>query len=255
MSTNLFSLKGKTALITGGCQGLGLEFARALASAGANVAITSRDVEKAQNAALELSDEYETNVSGHAVDVLDAKQIDGLVNQVIDKHGSIDILINNAGVNIRKPLLEYDEESWDLVQATNLKAPFLVTKAVVPQMIKQRYGRIINLASMLGMVGLAERSAYCSSKGGLIQLTKVMALEWAEYNITANAICPGPFATELNQVVINNPEANQFFLDHLPIKRWGKPDELAGLIIYLASEASSFMTGSSIVIDGGWTVE
>ncbi|MBS4219133.1 glucose 1-dehydrogenase [Bacillus sp. FJAT-49711] len=255
MSSNLFSLKGRTALVTGGCQGLGLEFARALASAGANVAITSRDVEKAENAAQELTNHYDSNVSGHAVDVLDAKQIDELVEQVIAEHGSIDILINNAGVNIRKPLLEYDEESWDLVQETNLKAPFLVSKAVAPHMIQQRYGRIINLASMLGMVGLAERSAYCSSKGGLIQLTKVMALEWAEYNITANAICPGPFATELNQVVINNPEANQFFLDHLPIKRWGKPDELAGLIIYLASEASSFMTGSSIAIDGGWTVE
>jgi len=255
MSSNLFSLKGKTALITGGSQGLGLEFARALASAGANVAITSRDAEKAENAAQELSNQYESNVSGHAVDVLDANQINELVNRVVEEHGSIDILINNAGVNIRKPLLDYDEASWDLVQETNLKAPFLVSKAVVPQMIKQQYGRIINIASMLGMVGLAERSAYCSSKGGLIQLTKVMALEWAEYNITANAICPGPFATELNQVVINNPEANQFFLDHLPIKRWGKPDELAGLIIYLASEASSFMTGSSIVIDGGWTVE
>ncbi|MCR2822961.1 SDR family NAD(P)-dependent oxidoreductase [Lederbergia panacisoli] len=255
MSINLFSLKGRTALVTGGCQGLGLEFARALASAGANVAITSRDVEKAESAALVLSSQYETNITGHAVDVLDAGQINGLVDDVISEHGSIDILINNAGVNVRKPLLEYDEESWDLVQGTNLKAPFLVAKAVAPHMIKQRYGRIINLASMLGMVGLAERSAYCSSKGGLIQLTKVMALEWAEYNITANAICPGPFATELNQVVINNPEANQFFMDHLPIKRWGKPDELAGLIIYLASEASSFMTGSSIVIDGGWTVE
>ncbi|MFS0614425.1 SDR family NAD(P)-dependent oxidoreductase [Lederbergia ruris] len=255
MSTNLFSLEGKTALITGGCQGLGREFAKALASAGANVVITSRDAEKSRKTALELSNQYEAKVFGQSVDVLDVKQINELVNKVVDQHGSIDILINNAGVNIRKPLLEYDEESWDHVQETNLKAPFLVSKAVVPQMIKQKYGRIINIASMLGMVGLAERSAYCSSKGGLIQLTKVMALEWAEFNITANAVCPGPFATELNQVVINNPEANQVFLDHLPINRWGKPEELAGLIIYLASEASSFMTGSAVVIDGGWTVE
>ncbi len=123
-------------------------------------------------------------------------------------------------------------------------------------MIKQKFGRIINIASMLGTVALAERSAYCSSKGGLIQLTKVMALEWAEHNITVNAVCPGPFATELNQVVINNPEANQFFfLSHLPVKRWGQPEELTGLIIYLASDLSSFMTGSSLVIDGGWTAE
>jgi NAD(P)-dependent dehydrogenase (short-subunit alcohol dehydrogenase family) len=111
------------------------------------------------------------------------------------------------------------------------------------------------MSSMLGTVALPERSAYCSSKGGLINLTKVMALEWAEHNITANAVCPGPFATDLNKVVINNPAANQFFLDHLAIKRWGNPNELTGLIIYLASEASSFMTGSSLVIDGGWTAE
>ncbi|MEK3910102.1 SDR family oxidoreductase [Paenibacillus sp. FSL H7-0331] len=128
-------------------------------------------------------------------------------------------------------------------------------KAVVPFMIKQAYGRIINLSSMLGTVALPERSAYCSSKGGLIQLTKVMALEWAEHHITANVICPGPFATELNKVVIDNPVANQFFLDHLAIKRWGNPNELTGLLIYLASESSSFMTGSSIVIDGGWTAQ
>jgi NAD(P)-dependent dehydrogenase (short-subunit alcohol dehydrogenase family) len=255
MSTDLFSLSGKTAMITGGCQGLGLEFAKAMAKAGANVAITSRDQKKAQETAANLSEEYQANVTGYSVDVLKSDQINHLVQQVVEKYESIDILVNNAGVNVRKPLLEYDEESWDLVQETNLKAPFLVAKAVVPQMIKQNYGRIINLASMLGMVGLAERSAYCSSKGGLIQLTKVMALEWAEYNITANAVCPGPFATEMNQVVINNPEANQFFLDHLPVKRWGKPEELSGLIVYLASDISSFMTGTSIVIDGGWTAE
>ncbi|TDF93168.1 SDR family NAD(P)-dependent oxidoreductase [Paenibacillus piri] len=255
MSVNKFSLEGRVALITGGCQGLGLVFAKALAEAGAAVAVTSRDEAKAADAARQLREETGRPALGVAVDVTDSRQVGRMAEETAQALGRIDILINNAGINVRKPILEYDEESWDLVQSTNLKAPFLCAKAVVPYMIKQQYGRIINMSSMLGTAALAERSAYCSSKGGLIQLTKVMALEWAGHNITANAVCPGPFATDLNKVVMNNPEANQFFLDHLAIKRWGNPDELTGLIIYLASEASSFMTGSSVVIDGGWTAE
>ncbi|MFD0682747.1 MULTISPECIES: SDR family NAD(P)-dependent oxidoreductase [unclassified Paenibacillus] len=255
MSLDKFKLDGRVALITGGCQGLGLVFAKALAEAGATVAVTSRDEAKAAEGARQIREETGGQAIGVAVDVTNGGQVSRMAEETAQALGRIDILINNAGINVRKPILDYDEDSWDLVQSTNLKAPFLCAKAVVPYMIKQQYGRIINLSSMLGTVALPERSAYCSSKGGLIQLTKVMALEWAEHNITANAVCPGPFATDLNKVVINNPEANQFFLDHLAIKRWGNPDELTGLIIYLASEASSFMTGSSIVIDGGWTAQ
>ncbi|MBP1966622.1 SDR family NAD(P)-dependent oxidoreductase [Paenibacillus aceris] len=255
MSMSDFKLDGKVALITGGCQGLGLEFSRALANAGASVVVTSRDERKAQAAAEVIRQETGGDTLGLAADVTDFRQIQAVVDKTVGTFDRLDILINNAGVNVRKPILDYDEQSWDLVQTTNLKAPFLCAKAVVPQMIKQKFGRIINIASMLGTVALPERSAYCSSKGGLIQLTKVMALEWAEHNITANAVCPGPFATDINQAVINNPEANQFFLNHLPIKRWGKPEELTGLMIYLASDLSNFMTGSAIVIDGGWTSE
>ncbi|TMD63502.1 MAG: SDR family oxidoreductase [Chloroflexi bacterium] len=167
----------------------------------------------------------------------------------------MDILVNNAGVNIRKPIEEFDEASWDLVQDTNLKAPFLCSRAVARPMKEQQYGRVINLSSMLGLVALPERSAYCSSKGGVIQLTKVLALEWAPYNINVNALCPGPFATELNTVVMNNPQANQLFLNHIALGRWGRPEELGPVIIFLASEASSFMTGAALVVDGGWTAE
>jgi gluconate 5-dehydrogenase/2-deoxy-D-gluconate 3-dehydrogenase len=252
---NDFKLDGKVALITGGCQGLGLEFSRALAKAGACVVVTSRDERKAQETAESIRKETGRDTLGIAVDVTDSHQIRHMVEEAVHTFGRLDILVNNAGVNVRKPILEYDEESWDLVQTTNLKAPFLCAKAVVPQMISQKFGRIINIASMLGTVALPERAAYCSSKGGLIQLTKVMALEWAEHNITVNAVCPGPFATELNKVVMNNPEANQLVLNRLPIKRWGKPEELTGLIVYLASDLSSFMTGSALVIDGGWTAE
>jgi NAD(P)-dependent dehydrogenase (short-subunit alcohol dehydrogenase family) len=253
MSLEKFKLDGRVALITGGCQGLGLAFAQALSNAGATVAVTSRDEAKAAEGARLIREETGRQTLGVAVDVTDSGQVRRMAEETVQALGRIDILINNAGINVRKPILDYDEDSWDLVQNTNLKAPFLCAKAVAPYMIKQKYGRIINMSSMLGTAALPERSAYCSSKGGLIQLTKVMALEWAEHNITANAVCPGPFATDLNKVVMNNPEANQFFLDHLAIKRWGNPDELTGLILYLASEASSFMTGSSLTIDGGWT--
>lgn len=252
---NEFHLEGKVALITGGSQGLGFEFARALAQSGSTVAITSRDLGKSTETAARISEETGGRVMGVVVDVTKSSDVQRMVDEVVAGLGRIDVLINNAGINARNPILEYDEETWDLVQSTNLKAPFLCAKAVVPHMIKQRFGRIINIASMMGKVALAERSAYCSSKGGLIQLTKVMALEWAEHNITVNAVCPGPFATEMNQVVINNPQTNQYFLNHLPVKRWGQPDELAGLILYLASDMSSFMTGSAIDIDGGWTIE
>jgi NAD(P)-dependent dehydrogenase (short-subunit alcohol dehydrogenase family) len=178
-----------------------------------------------------------------------------MVQDVVKEFGRIDILVNNAGINMRKPIEEFDEASWDSVQDTNLKAPFLCARAVAPVMKAQRYGRVINLASMMGMVALPERGAYSSSKGGLIQLTKVLALEWASYNITVNALCPGPFATDLNTVVINNPQTNQFFIDRIALGRWGKPEELKGVIVFLASDASSFMTGASLVVDGGWTAQ
>lgn len=254
MSLDIFKLDGRVALITGS-RGLGYAMAQAMAEAGATVVMTSRNKEKAEASAAALAQATGQRTLGLAVDVTDAAQIEAMVRSVVNEFGRIDILVNNAGINVRKPIEEFDEVSWDLVQNTNLKAPFLCARAVAPYMKEQRYGRVINVASMLGMVGLPERGAYCSSKGGLIQLTKVLALEWAAHNITVNALCPGPFATELNIPVINNPEASQFFLNHIPLKRWGRPEELGGSVIFLASEASSFMTGASLVIDGGWTAE
>lgn len=251
----LFQLSGKVAIITGGTGGLGIVMARTLAEAGAAVVITSRSEAKAAEAAAQLSAATGQDVIGLAAELTDAAQVEQLVQTVKERYGRIDILINNAGINIRKPIESYDESSWDQVMGTNLKAPFLCARAVTPIMKEQRSGRIINVASMLGIVGLPERSAYCASKGGVIQLTRVLSLELAPFNITVNALCPGPIATELNTVVMNNPEANRLFVDSIALGRWGKPEEIAGPTLFLASDASSFMTGSTLTVDGGWTAK
>ncbi|SFM27115.1 gluconate 5-dehydrogenase [Paenibacillus sp. 1_12] len=255
MSLDIFKLDGQVALITGGAQGLGMVMAKALAGAGATLAVSSRNRNKALEAAEAIAEYSGHKALGLMADVTDTVQVNAMVQSVIDEFGRIDVLINNAGINIRKPIEEFADDEWDKVQNTNLKAPFLCTRAAAKQMKQQRYGRVINVSSMLGSVALPERSAYCSSKGGLLQLTKVLALEFAPYNITVNALCPGPMATELNAVVMNNTEVNKFFLDNIALGRWGNPEEIAGAVIYMASGASSFMTGASMFIDGGWTAK
>jgi NAD(P)-dependent dehydrogenase (short-subunit alcohol dehydrogenase family) len=248
-----FKLTGKTALVTGGARGLGKLMATALAEAGADLALTGRSLEPLQAAATEIAGATGRSVRCFAGDVAIATDVDRLHREVTDACGDVDILINNAGTNIRGSLDQISEADWDSVIDTNLKGPFLVTKAFAPGMLKKGWGRVINLASIMSVIALPARTTYCSSKAGLLGLTRTWGLEWADKGVTCNAICPGPFATDMNRQLLNDPKAYQQFVASIPMGRWGELDELKGVVVFLASQASSFVTGASIFIDGGWT--
>lgn len=253
MSLDIFRLDGKTAWITGGAKGLGLQFAHALASVGANIVINSRHGDEAAAAAKAVADRHGVKTLGAEVDVTKFDDVLSFVERVVKDFGSLDILVNNAGVNVRLPTIELPVAEWQRVVDINLTGPFLCSKAVAPHMIQRKWGRIINLSSILGQVGLAGRPPYTATKGGLILLTKTQALEFATAGVTVNAICPGPFATDMNKALLDDPEKYQAFVAKIPMGRWGELNELDGAIIFLASKASSFMTGTTLTVDGGWT--
>jgi NAD(P)-dependent dehydrogenase (short-subunit alcohol dehydrogenase family) len=248
-----FRLDGKVALVTGGARGLGRVIADALASAGADVALTARDAEAAVRAADVIATTSARKALGIAADVISRDSVEAMVAQVMEKFGRIDILVNSAGINIRGPIEELTEDDWDIVVDTNLKGPWLCCRAVGPIMKKQKWGRVINVSSMLGKISMPGRSPYASSKGGLTLLTKTLALEWAKDGINVNALCPGPFATEINTPLLNDPATRAQMEANVPLARWGDPVELGPAAVFLASNASSFMTGSALFIDGGYT--
>lgn len=248
-----FRLDGQVALITGGSRSLGKEMTQALAGAGADCVICSRKLAEVQAAADEIAQATGRRLVAHEVDVNSREQLEAMVTATMREFGRLDILINNAGIGMRKPIVEMEDEDWHRVLDTNLTSIFRLTRAVVPHMIARKYGRIINLSSALGSIALPGRSAYCASKGGVNQLTKVMALEWAEHNITVNAIAPGPFDTPNNRVLQQDPKVYESYLNLIPQHRWADCKEIQGLALFLASPASSFITGSTLPIDGGWT--
>ena len=253
MPLDLFDLSGKVAMVTGGSRGLGKVAATALAKAGADVAVCGRntaDLDRVTSAMRALGREAEPFV----LDVTAKATVHDGVERILGHFGKVDILVNNAGVNHRVPVLEFPEEAWDLVINTNLKGYFLVAQAVVPQMIERGYGKVINMSSILGTVALPNQVAYASSKGGVDQMTKVMALEWAKQGVRVNAIGPTYFETELVAQLRNDPERFNFINERTPMGRWGYPPELEGIVIFLAAPASDFITGQTIYIDGGWTI-
>jgi NAD(P)-dependent dehydrogenase (short-subunit alcohol dehydrogenase family) len=249
----LFDLTGRVALVTGGSKGLGEAMAEGLASAGADLALVSRHVEEAQAVGQRLAREYGRKVIALAGDVMDPASVQQFVDRTVGELGRLDILLNNAGVNIRGPIGDITYEQFRQVQQINVDGTWLCCKAAIPHMKKNGWGRIINMASTLGVVGLANRTPYTASKGAVVTMTRALGLELAPHNITCNAICPGPFLTPMNVPIANTEEAQKFIIGAVALNRWGRMEEIQGAAIYLASEASSYTTGSLLTVDGGWT--
>lgn len=247
-------LAGRTALITGASRGLGRAMALALGEAGASLALVARDeaaLLETATAARELGGDARIFLA----DVASEADVARLEKEVAAAYGHIHILINNAGVNVRKHVTDFTLEEWNRVLSTNLTAVFLMCRAFVPHMKGQGYGRVINMTSIMSHVSLPGRAAYSASKAGLLGLTRALAQELAPEGITVVGISPGPFATEMNLPVINNPEANAQFISKIPLGRWGKVEEIGKLALYLCSDDAAFITGTDILIDGGWCAQ
>ena len=246
----LFDLSGRVALVTGTSRGLGQYFARALARAGADIAMTSRDKQSLSAFADEIRALGRRSFSV-ALDVRDYCSIQNAVAAMEEHFGHIDILVNNAGCNIRKPAAEVTWEDWNTVLDTNLRGSFFVAQAVARGMIQRGHGRIINIGSVTSVAGYAGLGPYGASRGGIKQLTMSLADDWGSYGVTVNCLAPGWFQTRQNEVMYKNAAWVDYLTDRIPVKRPGRPDDLDGAVVFLASESSRYVTGQTLLVDGG----
>ena len=250
---NLFDLTDQAAIITGGSRGLGKEIAFALAGAGANLVIGSRNKDEIQTAASEIADATGRTVLPIVLDVTDRDSVEAAVAIAMDKLGRVDILINNAGINIRSQIENLLDEDWDRIQAVNVTGVMYCCRAVIGQMRQAGYGRIVNIASALSLVGLPGRTSYTASKGAVLQMTRTLAAELAATGVTVNCVCPGPFATEINAPLCNDQAASADLIGRVPMGRWGEMHEIRAPVLFLAGPGASFVTGAAVTVDGGWT--
>jgi gluconate 5-dehydrogenase len=253
MTHGRFDLTGRIALVTGAYRGLGFAIAQGLAEAGATVVLNGRKSSELAAAAKVLTDAHH-HATTSVFDVTDGDAVRKAVAAVEALHGRLDILVNNAGIQRRNPLVEFTQKDWDDILATNLTAPFLVSQAALPGMIARKSGKIIHIASLMSELARPTVVPYTAAKGGVRQLTRGMAVELAPHNIQVNAIAPGYFATEMNRALIDNAEFNAWVCKRTPAGRWGQPEEIAGLAVFLASPAANYMTGQMLVMDGGMSV-
>lgn len=249
----LFNLGGRTAIVTGGSKGLGLAMAAGLASAGANIIIVNRNADEGAKAAQDLETEFGVKAYSFAADITNPSHTDAMAAEAIRVFGRIDILVNSAGINIRGAIDEVTVDDFSKVMDVNVKGTWLACRAVTPHMKKSGSGKIINLASTLGLVGLANRTPYTSSKGAVVQMTRALGVELAPFNINVNAICPGPFLTEMNLPIADTEDGKKFVVGATVLGRWARMEEIQGAAIFLASDAASYMVGSMVTVDGGWT--
>src|SRR6516164_6901019 len=247
-------LKGRTAVITGGSRGLGEAMAKTLASAGAQIAIVARDRARMERVRDDIAAQGGA-AEAFVADVTHENEVANLAEAVKARFGSPQILINNAGINVRKKLVDFTLEEFRSVLDASLISTFLMCRAFVPGMRGTGYGRILNMTSIMSHVSLPGRTAYSSAKAALLGLTRALALELASDGITVNGISPGPIGTDMNLTLMNNPEVNAQFLANLPVGRWGKVEEIGALACYMCSDAAAFITGTDILIDGGWTAK
>jgi 2-deoxy-D-gluconate 3-dehydrogenase len=243
-------LDSKVAVVTGAGRGLGKEIALALASAGANIGLMARTMSQLEETAREIED-YGRKAVVIPLDVAKSEEVDHAIENVTQNLGPVDILVNNAGITEQKPLVQITDEDWHRVMRINLDGPFFLCRAVGKQMIERKKGKIINIGSVLGMVGYKRFASYSTSKGALLQFTRTLALEWAKYGINVNAIALGWFLTDMNAEAMSDEQIKEAHVSRIPLGRLGRTREIGPLVIYLASQASDFMTGSVIVMDGG----